>query len=77
MSYDFNGVDMPKNESDIYGLRYELFVAPLVIALQELEKKSSAKTAEIRVVEQTLETKNNEIKALKIRLQRLEKLLLK
>lgn len=36
IGYDFSGVDVPKNESDYYGLRYAEFVVPLVKAVQEL-----------------------------------------
>ena len=34
-NYEFSGVDAPKNDSDIYGLRYAEFVVPLVKATQE------------------------------------------
>jgi hypothetical protein len=34
--YDFSGVDKPKNDKDLYGLRYSDFVMPLVKAVQEL-----------------------------------------
>lgn len=33
--YDFSGIDAPKNERDLYGLRYAEFVVPLVKAVQE------------------------------------------
>lgn len=33
--FDFSGVDKPKNENDIYGLRYGDFVVPIVKAMQE------------------------------------------
>ena len=33
--YDFSAVDKPKNENDLYGLRYAEFVVPLVKAVQE------------------------------------------
>jgi uncharacterized protein (DUF1015 family) len=33
--YSFSGVDQPKGETDLYGLRYAEFVAPLVKAVQE------------------------------------------
>ncbi len=36
LKYDFDGVDAPKNENDLYGLRYSEFVVPLVKAVQEL-----------------------------------------
>jgi hypothetical protein len=35
IGYDFSGVDVPKNENGIYGLRYAEFVVPLVKAVQE------------------------------------------
>lgn len=38
--YDFSGVDAPKNEKDLYGLRYAEFVVPLVKAVQELSQKN-------------------------------------
>ena len=34
IGYDFSGVDAPKNEKDMYGLRYDEFVVPLVKAVQ-------------------------------------------
>lgn len=58
MGYDFSGVDAPKNDHDFYGLRYGEFVVPLVMALQELSKKTDA-----------LETENIELKK---RLDKLE-----
>ena len=36
--YDFSGVDKPKNEKDIYSLRYAEFVVPLVKAVQEQQQ---------------------------------------
>lgn len=35
VGYAFSGVDAPKNETDLYGLRYAQFVVPLVKAVQE------------------------------------------
>jgi len=35
---EFSGVDKPKNENDHYGLRYSIFVVPLVKAVQEQQK---------------------------------------
>jgi hypothetical protein len=42
IGYNFSGVDAPKNDHDFYGLRYSEFVVPLVVALQELSKKTDA-----------------------------------
>jgi hypothetical protein len=36
--YDFSGVDKPKSEADMYGLRYSEFVVPLVKAVQEQQQ---------------------------------------
>ncbi len=38
--YDFSGVDAPKNDKDVYGLRYAEFVVPLVKAVQELSQEN-------------------------------------
>jgi hypothetical protein len=35
IGYDFSGVDKPKNDKDLYSLRYSDFVVPLVKAVQE------------------------------------------
>jgi hypothetical protein len=37
--YDLSGVDTAKNGQDLYGLRYEEFVVPLIKAVQELNKE--------------------------------------
>ena len=39
LSYDFSGVDVAKNDNDLYGLRYAEFVVPLVKAAQQLSKQ--------------------------------------
>ena len=38
VGYDFSGVDKPKSDKDIYGIRYAEFVVPLVKAVQELNE---------------------------------------
>lgn len=40
IGFDFSGVDAPKNEKDMYGLRYAEFVVPLVKAVQELSAEN-------------------------------------
>jgi trimeric autotransporter adhesin len=37
--FNFSGVDAPKNETDLYGLRYAEFVVPLVKAVQEQQQQ--------------------------------------
>lgn len=58
LGYYFSGVDKPKNENDLYGLRYAEFVVPLVKAMQEQQKEI-----------QDLRKENDE---LRLRLERLE-----
>ncbi len=38
IGYDFSGVDAPKHEHDLYGLRYAEFTVPLVKAVQEQQQ---------------------------------------
>ena len=47
MNYDFSGVDAPKNNKDLYGLRYAEFVVPLVKAVQELAATNDALQSQI------------------------------
>lgn len=54
LGYDFSGVDAPKNDKDMYGLRYDEFVAPLVKAVQELSKMNDDKDAKINELETRL-----------------------
>ena len=42
IGYDFSGVDVAKNENDLYGLRYSEFVVPLVKAVQELSEQNES-----------------------------------
>jgi len=39
INYQFSGVDAPKNDRDLYGLRYADFVAPMVKAIQEQQQQ--------------------------------------
>ncbi|MEO8712169.1 MAG: tail fiber domain-containing protein [Parafilimonas sp.] len=41
IDYDFSGVEVPKNEHDLYALRYAEFVVPLVKAVQELDAENT------------------------------------
>jgi len=53
IGYDFSGVDAPKNDKDLYGLRYAEFVVPLVKAVQELNErveKLEKENAELRTL---------------------------
>lgn len=59
LGYEFNGVDVPKNDKDFYGLRYAQFVVPLVKAVQELNEKLEQKQAE-----------NDQLKAMLLELEK-------
>ena len=59
LGYEFNGVDVPKNDDDYYGLRYGQFVVPLVKAVQELNEKLEQKQAE-----------NDQLKAMLLELEK-------
>lgn len=55
LGYDFSGVDAPKNENDLYGLRYAEFVVPLVKAVQELSKMNDEKDAKINDLQRQID----------------------
>jgi len=46
LNFDFSGVDAAKNNKDLYGLRYDEFVVPLVKAVQELSAQNDALKSE-------------------------------
>ncbi|MDR3713553.1 MAG: tail fiber domain-containing protein [Puia sp.] len=57
MGYDFSGVDAPKNDKDLYGLRYADFVVPLVKAMQEISGINDSLKTQIS----DLQSKNEEL----------------
>jgi trimeric autotransporter adhesin len=59
IKYDFNGVDKPKNDKDLYGLRYAEFVVPLVKAVQELDAENKDLKARIERLEQLIRRNTN------------------
>jgi len=59
INYKFSGIDVPKNDRDLYGLRYADFVAPLVKAVQELNKKSEEQEKQMEIFKKEIaELKN-------------------
>ena len=40
LGMDFDGVDLPQNNDDLYGLKYSTFVVPLVKSVQELSESN-------------------------------------
>lgn len=55
LGFDFSGVDAPRNDKDLYGLRYAEFVVPLVKAVQELSKLNDAKDEQIKNLQQQID----------------------
>ena len=59
LGYDFSGVDKPKNQNDLYGLRYAEFVVPIVKAMQEQQKIIEDLKKEIEELKKGNEIKNH------------------
>ncbi len=62
LNYDFSGVDAPKNDKDLYGLRYAEFVVPLVKGEQELSKQNDS----LMNIVTSLQQQINELKAMMV-----------
>jgi hypothetical protein len=60
IGFEFSGVDAPKNDKDMYGLRYAEFVVPLVKAVQEQQKM----IAEMQQKNEELQKQIDELKAI-------------
>ena len=54
VGYSFSGVDAPKNDNDIYGLRYSEFVVPLVKGMQEQQEMIEAQQELIKKLEKRI-----------------------
>jgi hypothetical protein len=52
IGYDFSGVDAPKNDKDLYALRYAEFVIPLVKAVQEQQQQLNEMRIEIALLKE-------------------------
>ncbi len=69
IGFNFSGVDKPKNDKDIYGLRYATFVVPLVKAVQEQQQTIEQLKQEIDL----LKEQNKKIELLEAEIQSLKK----
>ncbi len=66
INYNFSGIDKPADDSkSTWGLRYGDFVVPLVKAVQELSVANDAKDAEIKTLQQKMETVLKQLSELK------------
>jgi hypothetical protein len=59
--FDFSGVDKPKSATDVYGLRYAEFVAPLVKAIQEQQDIIARQKNKISDLQQMVDELKKEI----------------
>jgi len=61
LNYDFSGVDAAKSDKDLYGLRYNDFVMPLVKAVQELSKENDELKSRLEKLEAAMNTKQSNV----------------
>src|SRR6266496_684341 len=64
LEYDFDGIHHPENDKDNYSLSYDVFVVPLVKAMQELSKQND----ELKKQNELQQKEINELKAMMISL---------
>jgi hypothetical protein len=69
IGFPFGGIDPPKNERDLYGLRYAEFVAPLVKAVQELDAENQQLRQRLAWVEEQLQHLREQYQQLRSLLQ--------
>jgi hypothetical protein len=72
LNYNFSGVDKPKTDDGLYGIRYGDFVVPLVKAVQELSKTNDEKEATIDELKKQNETQQQQIDDLKAIVQQIQ-----
>ena len=65
LDFNFSGIDAPVNDHDVYGLRYESFVVPLVKAIQELSKQDDQLKKDSEDQQQSLTAIQKQIDKLK------------
>ena len=53
--FDFQGIDVPRNEMEVYTLRYTDFIVPVVKAMQEQQQVIEAQKAMISELKKTNE----------------------
>ena len=71
LNYNFSGVQKPKNDKDLYGIKYSEFVVPLVKAVQEQQQQIES----LKDTNNELQQKLSEMKLLEQRLEKLEKMM--
>ena len=61
LGYEFSGVDAPKNEKGLYGLRYAEFVVPVVKAIQEQQVQIEQLQAENQALKAQMQQQNEDL----------------
>jgi hypothetical protein len=61
LNYDFSGVDAAKSDKDLYGLRYNDFIMPLVKAVQELSKENDELKSRLEKLEAAMNTRQSNV----------------
>jgi predicted RNase H-like nuclease (RuvC/YqgF family) len=70
-NFNFPGLDVPKNDKEVYALRYVDFIMPLVQSVKELKAENDAVKSELT----QLKTRVAEIEQLKAELAEIKELL--
>ena len=65
INFDFSGIDKPKNEKDLYGLRYAEFVVPLVKGMQEQEQQINKQQEQIDALQEEIKLLKEQNKLLR------------
>jgi trimeric autotransporter adhesin len=63
--FDFPGIDVPKNDKEVYALRYGDFIMPLVKAVQEQQALINNLNSTVEIQNSSIETLTSEIAELK------------
>jgi hypothetical protein len=72
IGFDFNGVDRPKNDMDMYGLRYAEFVVPLVKAVQEQQAIIESQQSKIESQQNQIGNQQKQIDELFLKVSKFE-----
>lgn len=75
LGIEFSGVDVPKNDQDLYGLRYAEFVVPLVKGMQEQQGQISGQQQIINEQSKEIEAQKELINHLMSRLDQIEQVI--
>ncbi|MBC7775589.1 MAG: tail fiber domain-containing protein, partial [Phycisphaerae bacterium] len=63
LGYEFSGVDAPKNDQGLYGLRYAEFVVPMVKAMQEQQTQIERLQQENQALKAQMQQQNTDMLA--------------